>query len=74
MAKVIVTTPLPGKVNKIMCAVGENIEVDQILLIVESMKMENEICAEDAGKVSAIFVKEGATVASNEPLLEILTN
>lgn len=71
MAKAIVTTPLPGKISKIMCALGDRVAADQVLLTVESMKMENEISADHDGKVSAILIKEGDTVASNDPLIEI---
>ena len=43
-----------------------------MLIILEAMKMENEITAETNGKVSKIFVQKGATVETGAPLVEIV--
>lgn len=57
-----ISSPMPGKVWKININVGDAIEIDQEVIVLESMKMEVGIFAEDAGTVKEILVKEGDTV------------
>jgi len=66
-----VTSPMPGKVIKILVAVGEEVKADQGVIVVEAMKMENELASAVAGKVQEIFVKEGEVVESGAKLLFI---
>ncbi len=67
----VVTSPLPGTVSKINVKEGDEIEKNQPLLVIESMKMENVIVSPIKGVVSKIFVSEGKLVNGNEVLAEI---
>ncbi len=64
-----IKTPLPGTILKILVKVGDKVKKGDTLLIMEAMKMENNIMAEKAGKVSQIKVKEGETVLQDEVLV-----
>ena len=63
--------PMPGKVVRILSAPGDAVEAGQGILVVEAMKMQNEMKAPRAGKVLSIAVTEGATVAAGEILATI---
>jgi biotin carboxyl carrier protein len=67
--KATVTSPMPGKVVKLLVAEGEEVKANQGLIVVEAMKMENELRSAIAGKVQAIFVKEGEVVESGAKLV-----
>lgn len=62
---------MPGKVVEVLVAVGDEIQKDQGLLVIEAMKMENEIRAPAAGKVKEIRVASGQAVESGELLIEL---
>lgn len=64
--------PLPGIINAVKVTVGQTVKKGDVLIILEAMKMENEITAETNGKVSKIFVQKGATVETGAPLVEIV--
>ena len=64
-----ITAPMPGKVIRILVSANEKVEADQGLVVVEAMKMQNEIRAPKAGTVERIFVREGDAVAAGEPLV-----
>jgi len=66
-----VTTPMPGRVVKILVAQGAQVKVGDPLLVVEAMKMENRVQAPLAGTVGAIYVKEGDEVNPDETLIHI---
>jgi biotin carboxyl carrier protein len=67
--KALVTSPMPGKVVKLLVNEGEEVTSDQGVIVVEAMKMENELKSAVAGKVKEIFVKEGEIVESGAKLL-----
>jgi biotin carboxyl carrier protein len=67
--KAMVSSPMPGKVVKILVAEGEEVRAGQGVIVVEAMKMENELKAAVAGKVKEIFVAEGQVVESGAKLL-----
>ena len=67
--KALVTSPMPGKVLKLLVAEGEEVQTDQGVIVVEAMKMENELKSAIAGKVKEIFVEEGQVVESGAKLL-----
>ena len=50
-------------------SVGDTVEKGQVLMILEAMKMENEITADSAGTVKEIKAAEGSTVESGDPLI-----
>ena len=66
-----VTAPLPGTVTKITVKVGDSVNAGDTVLLMEAMKMENNITAEFAGKVKAILVEAGAQVQSGQALVEL---
>ncbi len=66
-----VTSPMPGTVLSIKVSPGQAVKRGQVLLILEAMKMENEIVAPCDGTVSSISVTEGASVTSGATLCAI---
>ncbi len=66
-----VESPMQGTVLRVEVAEGDTVEPGQVLVIVEAMKMENEIRAERAGVVGALAVSAGASVRSGERLLTL---
>lgn len=67
----VVTSPMPGTVLSIEVEVGAQVKRGDVLLIVESMKIQNDISAPNDGRVKEICVVEGAYVRRREPLLTI---
>ena len=63
--------PMPGKVVRVLVAPGDAVEADQGIVVVEAMKMQNELKAPRAGRVISVAAKEGATVAAGETLATI---
>ena len=66
-----VKSPLPGIINDIKVSVGDQVKNGQTLLILEAMKMANEITAEQDGVISAIAVSKGDSVMEGAVLLTI---
>lgn len=67
----IITSPMPGRVFKLIAKVGDEVNAGQDVLILEAMKMENNIATPYKGKVRQIFVKEGENVPADGKLIEI---
>jgi biotin carboxyl carrier protein len=65
------TAPMAGKVVRVLVAQGEKVELGQGLLVVEAMKMQNEIRAPRAGTVERLHAKPGQSVSSGEILAVI---
>lgn len=63
--------PLPGTIVDIKAAVGQQVAIGDVVLILEAMKMENEITAEKAGTITAISVNKGDTVMEGTTLFTI---
>jgi biotin carboxyl carrier protein len=63
--------PMPGKVVKVLVAVGDTVEPRQGLVVVEAMKMENELTAMRAGTVRELTVVEGASVEAGRLLVVV---
>jgi biotin carboxyl carrier protein len=63
-----ITAPMPGKVVRILKNAGVAVEAGEGLLVVEAMKMQNEIRSPKRGKVEKILVKEGQAVNAGEVL------
>ena len=66
-----VKAPLPGVITAINVSVGDEVKAGDTVLVLEAMKMANNIEAEKDGKVSAICVKAGQTVMEDDPLVVI---
>lgn len=69
--KQTVTAPMPGKVVKVFVKVGDEVPEGHGLVVVEAMKMENELKSPRAGKVTEVLVKEGMTVDNGAPLVVV---
>jgi len=69
--KETVKAPLHGMVLKVLVKEGDAVKTDKPLLIIEAMKMENEIFASRAGTVAKVYVKEGETIAEGASLVEV---
>ncbi|ACL76088.1 biotin/lipoyl-containing protein [Ruminiclostridium cellulolyticum] len=66
-----VAAPMPGTVLKVKVAIGDEVKKGQVLLILEAMKMENEIVAPADGKVTALNVEAGKSVTAGELMVSI---
>ena len=67
----VVTAPMPGLVVEIMCIDGEQVEAGQGILVLEAMKMQNEITAPASGIITGIPVESGASVNLGDNLFII---
>ncbi|RRK09632.1 acetyl-CoA carboxylase biotin carboxyl carrier protein subunit [Lactiplantibacillus garii] len=63
--------PMPGTIIKMLVAPGDQVTENQPLLVLEAMKMENEIVANRAGTVAEIFVNKNDTVNAGDALITI---
>jgi len=66
-----ITSPMPGKVVKVLARPGDAVKEGQGVLVIEAMKMENEMKSPKAGKVVELHVKEGQTVEGNAKLCAV---
>ena len=66
-----VTAPLPGNVLGVKVNVGDAVKAGQLLVLIEAMKMENEVLAPADGVVKQIVANKGAVVATGDTLLVI---
>jgi biotin carboxyl carrier protein len=66
-----ILSPMPGKVVRLLVSPGDTVEVGQGLIVVEAMKMQNEMKSPKSGAVVEIKTKEGATVAAGQILIVI---
>ena len=70
-AGTVVEAPMPGNVLKINVAQGQTVKEGDVLLVLEAMKMENEITATKSGTVAQIVTAKGAVVETGSPLVVI---
>jgi biotin carboxyl carrier protein len=63
-----ITAPMPGKVVRLLVKTGDHVEAGQGLLVVEAMKMQNEIRSPKSGTVEKVFASEGQAVNAGEAL------
>lgn len=66
-----VTAPMPGRIVRVMVAPGDSIESGAPLIVIEAMKMENELHALHAAKVGTVLVKAGDTVEGGAKLISL---
>jgi biotin carboxyl carrier protein len=69
--KQTITAPMPGKIVKVFVKPGDEVAEGQGLVVVEAMKMENELKAPKAGKVTEVLAKEGSTVENGAKLVVV---
>lgn len=65
----VVTAPLPGVVSEVRVVVGDRVEARAVLLVLEAMKMENEIYAPVGGVVKEVYVEAGQQVGRGDRLV-----
>jgi len=66
-----IVAPMPGKVVRVLVAVGDAVEAGQGIVVVEAMKMQNEMKARSPGTVLTLSAREGATVAAGDVLATV---
>jgi len=66
-----VKAPMPGTIIKVNVSVGDAVKKGQVLLVLEAMKMENEITAPVDGKIAAINVEKGKSVNAGDLMVSI---
>lgn len=66
-----VVAPMPGKIVRVLVAVGDSVEAGAPLVVLEAMKMETTLRSEIAGTVAAVSVEAGATVDAGAVLVEL---
>ena len=67
----VVKSPMPGNILKINVSQGQKVAEGDVLIVLEAMKMENEIVAATAGVIAQIAVTKGAVVETGTPLIVI---
>lgn len=71
-AGIQVECPMPGKVLSIAASVGQTVRAGECLLVIEAMKMENEIVAPQGGTVKQILVSQGTAVDTGDVLAVLI--
>ncbi|MDR0293502.1 MAG: acetyl-CoA carboxylase biotin carboxyl carrier protein subunit [Oscillospiraceae bacterium] len=67
----VIPSPLPGNILAIKVAAGESVKKGQIVVLIEAMKMENEVLAPRDGIVAQVIVSKGSVVETGAPLLTL---
>jgi biotin carboxyl carrier protein len=67
----VVKSPMPGRVVRVLVAEGDSVEAGAAVVVVEAMKMENELCVERAGTIKRVATAVGATVEGGAVLVEL---
>lgn len=66
-----VVASMPGKVIRVLVAEGQDVQPGQGLIVIEAMKMQNEVKASKPGRVTLVRAKDGETVAAGDVLITI---
>ena len=66
-----VKAPMPGNIIKVNAKVGDSVKKGDVLIVLEAMKMENDICAPEDGTVASIEFAQGATVETDALLVTL---
>ena len=67
----LISSPLPGSIMEIKVSAGQTVKRGQVLVLIEAMKMENEVLAPHDGVVKQIITSKGASVETGAPLLTL---
>lgn len=67
----VMSAPMPGTIIEVSVSVGQAVSKGQPVLVLEAMKMENEVFAAQSGTVAQIFVSKGDTVNAGDPMIQI---
>lgn len=65
---ITVSAPMPGTILSVNVSAGQTVNKGDVLMILEAMKMENEIMAPESGKIASVNVQKGATVKTGDVL------
>ena len=68
---VVVKAPMPGNIMKVNVKVGASVKKGEVLIVLEAMKMENDVCAPQDGVVASVEVSQGATVETDAVLVTL---
>jgi biotin carboxyl carrier protein len=66
-----IKSPMQGTIQKIMVQPGQSVKKGDSLLVLEAMKLENDITAEKDYQIEELLVKEGDTVNADQPLIKV---
>ena len=69
MADIAVESPITGVIVEIGVSVGEDVEDGDLLVVIESMKMENEILSEYNGTVKEILIRNNQNISQEDPMI-----
>ena len=69
MAEVAIESPITGVIVEISVSVGEEVSDGDLLVVIESMKMENEILSEYDGTVKEILIRQNQNISQEDPML-----
>ena len=69
MADISVESPITGVIVEIGVSVGEEVEDGDLLVVIESMKMENEILSEYNGTVKEILIRNNQNISQEDPMI-----
>ena len=68
----VLTSPMAGVVQEVLVQPGDEVEAGQVVIVIEAMKMQNDLHARRAGTVKAVYVSAGQRVGQGAPLLVVL--
>ena len=68
----LISSAIPGKIVSVLVSEGDNVDVGSVVIVLEAMKMQNEIKSVIDGKVEKIMCKPGERIEANVPLMEIV--
>ena len=68
----VISSPMPGNIFKILVKEGDAVSKNSAVIVLEAMKMENEIYSPFSGKVTRIFVKPNERVMEGDVMIEIV--
>ena len=71
MADVIIHSPMTGRVIEVLVAEGEQVGAGDVVVVIESMKMESEVVCDVDGSVSVVHVEEDQSVSEGDRLVEV---
>ncbi len=74
MASVTMNAPMTGRIIEINVAEGDSVTVGDMLVVIESMKMENEVFSQHEGTLSKLMVADDQNISEGDPMLEITTD
>ena len=74
MTSVTMNAPMTGRIIEINVAEGDSVTVGDMLVVIESMKMENEVFSQHEGTLSKLMVADDQNVSEGDPMMEITTD